>query len=205
MMRSFRYAFVVMLRPFYGFGELKYEGKASKTVAWALAALALIAYFARMMYSGLSFSSFNPREFNLLRQAASTLFPFALFIVGNWAVSTILDGEGTMRQVFYVTCYALLPYVLATAAATLLTHVLTLEESFLISTLEGAGVLWSAFLLFAGLAVMHQYTARRTLWILIVTLIFMVLAIFTLILLASIADKLISYISSVISEIKLRM
>lgn len=198
-------AFVVMVRPFYGFGELKYEDKGSTGMAWALLVCAAMAHLVRLLYTGPAFSTFNPRTFHLLRELAGMALPFFLFVLGNWAVSTILDGEGSMREIFRACCYALLPFLLCTLLAAALSHALTPKESFLMSTLEGAGTIWSLFLLFAGLAVMHQYTAGKTVAILFLTLVFMGLTLFVLILLASIADQLISYITSVISEIKLRM
>jgi hypothetical protein len=205
MREALRDAFRVTVRPFYGFGELKYEGKGSTGLAWVFLVLAAAAHLTLRIYSGLAFSTFNPRTFNLLRELAGMGLPFFLFVIGNWAVSTILDGEGSMKEIFRVCCYALIPYILASLLGALLSHVLTLKESFLISTLEGTGTLWALFLLFSGLTVMHQYTAGKTVAILMLTLVFMALALFIMILLASIADQLISYVSSIISEIKLRM
>ncbi len=205
MRAQWKSAFTVMVRPFYGFGELKYEGKGSMAAAWALLLLAAAARLVRILYTGPAFSSFNPRTFNLLRELAGMALPFFLFVLGNWAVSTILDGEGSMREIFKACCYALLPYLLSVLLAAVLSHALTPKENFLIATLEGAGTAWSLFLLFAGLAVMHQYTAGKTVAILLLTLVFMALTLFVIILLASIADQLISYVLSLVSEIKLRM
>lgn len=198
-------AFVTMVRPFYGFGELKYEKNNGMKTAWILLAFAAAARLVRILYTGPGFSAFNPRTFHLLRELAGMGLPFFLFVLGNWAVSAILDGEGNMREIFSACCYALLPYLLCTFLSALLSHVLIPKEAFLISALEGAGTAWSAFLLFAGLTVMHQYTAGKTIAILLLTLVFMGLTLFVIILLASIADRLISYAASIISEVRLRM
>lgn len=194
-----------MARPFYGFGELKYEKKGGVGMAWALVVCAAAAHLICMIYTGPAFSTFNPREFNLLRELGGMGLSFFLFVLGNWAVSTILDGEGTMREIFTACGYALLPYMLSALTATLLSHALIPDESFIITALEWAGALWSGFLLFAGLAVMHQYTAGKTVAILVLTLVFMALMLFVMILLASIADQMVSYLSSLISEMKLRL
>lgn len=205
MREAIRSAFFVMVRPFYGFGELKYEKKNRVGMAWILVALAAAAYLIRMIYTGPAFSAFNPRTFNLLRVLGGLSLSFFLFVGGNWAVSTILDGEGTMREIFTVCGYALLPYLLTALVATLLSHMLIPDESYLIAALETGGALWSLLLLFAGLTVMHQYTAGKTVAILLLTLILMAIVLFVMILLASIADQIVSYISSLISEIKLRV
>ena len=205
MIRLLRYSLRVMVRPFHGFGELKYEGMRSTGAALILMLLAGIAYFVRMLYSGVAFSGFNPFDFNLLRALVNLALPFALFVVGNWAVSTVLDGEGSMPEIYCAVCYSLVPYILAIFLATGLTYIFTLEEAFIISAIETAGLLWSAFMIFAGLMTMHQYTPKQTVGVIIVTFIFMGLAIFAMILLSGIWDKLFGYLTSLISELKLRM
>lgn len=204
MIKALRESFTIMVRPFHGYGNIKFESQGSVAAAWVMVALAVVTTFTRQLYAGVAYNTFNPSTFNLLRELASMALPYFLFVLGNWAVSTILDGEGNMAEIFQACGFALLPYVLASLLATVLTHMLTLDESFLITTLEGVGAFWSCFLVFSGLTVMHQYTARKTVGILLLTVAFMGVTLFIMILLASIADKLIAYIASIISEIKLR-
>ncbi len=204
-MRRFTEPFRVMLRPFYRYGELKQEKSFSLPAAWALAVLALAAYFARMIYAGPGFTTFNPRQFNLLREAASVCLPFLLLVVCNWAVAAILDGEGTMREIFCAVCYALGPYVLMTLLGLLFTHILIPDEAYLISFVDTLGTAWTGFLLFVGLLTVQQYTPKKTLGTLLLTVVMMILSVFALILFASVADKMISYIGGIINEIKLRV
>ncbi|MGN0764118.1 MAG: Yip1 family protein [Aristaeellaceae bacterium] len=197
--------FRVMLRPFYRFGELKLERRFSPAAAWLMAVLALAAYFARMIYAGPGFTTFNPRSFNLLREAASVCLPFLLLVVCNWAVAAIMDGEGTMREIFCVMCYAMAPYVLMTLLGLGFTHILVADEVYLITFVDTLGAVWTGFLMFAGLLTVHQYTPKKTVGTLLLTVVMMVLAIFALILFASVADKMISYIGGIVNEIKLRV
>ena len=108
-MKHFVEPFRVMLRPFYRFGELKQEKSFRLSVAWVMAILGLATYFARMIYAGPGFTTFNPRQFHLLREATSVCLPFLLLVVCNWAVAAIMDGEATMRETFCAVCYALVP------------------------------------------------------------------------------------------------
>ncbi len=195
----------VMGRPFYHYGEMKLENRFSLAVAWVMAFLSLAAYFARMIYAGPGFTTFNPRQFNLLRDAVSVGLPFLLLVVCNWATAAITDGEGAMREIFCVVTYAMGPYIITALLGLLFTHILVADEIYLITFTETLGVVWTGFLMFAGLLTIHQYTPKKTLITLLLTVVMMVLAVFALILFASVADKMISYIGGIINEVKLRM
>lgn len=204
-MKHFVEPFRVMLRPFYRFGELKQEKNFRLSVAWVMAILGLATYFARMIYAGPGFTTFNPRQFHLLREATSVCLPFLLLVVCNWAVAAIMDGEATMRETFCAVCYALGPYIIMTLLGLLFTHILVTDEMYLITFVDTLGSAWTGFLLFVGLLTVQQYTPKKTLGTLLLTVVMMILAVFALILFASVADKMISYIGGIINEIKLRV
>ena len=50
------------------------------------------------------------------------------FVICSWAVGTLMDSEGTLRQMFDATAYALCPYILTQIAAVLLSNVIVLRE-----------------------------------------------------------------------------
>ena len=195
----------VMCRPFARYGELKLEKRFSLSVAWLMALASLAAYFARMIYAGPGFTTFNPRQFNLLRDAVSVGLPFMLLVVCNWATAAITDGEGVMREIFCVVTYAMGPYIISALLGLGFTHILIADEIYLIAFTETLGVVWTGFLIFAGLLTIHQYTPKKAVTTLLLTVVMMVLAIFALILFASVADKMIAYIGGIINEVKLRM
>ncbi len=38
----------------------------------------------------------------------SVVMPVMLFVVANWCLTTLLEGEGSFRDVFVATCYGML-------------------------------------------------------------------------------------------------
>ncbi len=205
LLRTLRYSLTVVVRPFYGYGELKYEHAGSLGAAFLLLLLALFTRVFNLQYTGFLFSEFNPFEFNVLRELTDILIPFLLFVVANWMVSTIFDGEGTMREIFQFSCYALTPYIIITIPATLLTRVVTAEEGVFITYILGFALLWSGVLLFCGNMTVHQFSPLKTVVLLVVTVAAMLLIIFVAILFASITDKLVDYIQSIYMEVRLRL
>lgn len=101
-----------MLHPFKGYGSLKEERKGSLPAALLLVGLFfLINVFARQA-TGFIFNTNRVDQLNIFVELIKTVGVVLVFTVANWAVSTIIDGEGTFKEVFVFTAYGLTPYIL---------------------------------------------------------------------------------------------
>ncbi|MDR1531205.1 MAG: YIP1 family protein [Clostridiales bacterium] len=204
-LENFGYGFYVMIRPIYGFEEMKNEGKGSAPAAAAVALLAVFAFLLETHNTGFIFSTFNPNEYNVIRHLAGAAVPFALWCAANWCVSVVLDGEGSLKYIFMAACYALAPYIVFTLAATGLSNVLLYEEQMFIKYASGLGTLWSGLLLFTGSMVIHQYTVRRTVLSFVLSVFGILLMMFIAILFASVLDKIYRFAAGIYNEVRLRM
>lgn len=204
-LKSLRCGFTIMVRPLRGYWEMKYDKRGSYPAACVLAVLALLASLVSVQYTGFIFSGFNPYTFNLLRQVSSLAIPFGLFCVVNWAVTTILNGEGTMGDIFMATCYALLPYTVCSLLSTVLSWFFTQSEGVFLGFVSTLGLLWSALLLFCGIMTVHQYTVKKTLGTFVLTVVGIMLVLFITIMFTSIFDKMFNYFLGLYNEIRLRM
>ena len=68
---------------------------------------------------------------------------FITWVVGNWALCTLLDGEGTFKKIFIYSAYALVPYIVCTFIAVILSNVLIKDESIWITAVQWIGLGWS--------------------------------------------------------------
>ena len=123
------------------------------------------------------------------------------FIFCNYLVTSINDGNGTLRQIFMVPAYSLLPTIAALLAVTLVSHVLTYNESFLLTLIMIAGISWSVVVLFIGLQTIHQYSFKETVMSIILTLIFMLIIAIVCIILSMMWNSLSSFLTSVGKEL----
>lgn len=99
-----------------------------------------------------------------------------LFIVCNFLVTSITDGDGTLKQVYMIPAYGVMPAMISMLATIGMSYVLTYNESFILTTIMAIGVCWSIATIFEGLATVHDYDFKHTVLSLIITVAFMLIA-----------------------------
>ena len=102
-----------------------------------------------------------------------------------------------------MTVYALLPFILSLAVALICSNCLTLEEESFLILIRQAGIWWSAALLLCGLCRIHQYNFAKTLLSVVLTLLGMAIIVFLVVMFFGLMQQLISFVKSIISEIRL--
>lgn len=194
-----------MTRPINGFTVMKYEGVGSVFGACALACAAILAMLINTHARGFIFAAVDPYSYNILTHLSGVVFPFAIFIASNWCVSVLMDGEGTLKEIYMSVCYALAPYIIMSLITTVLTHFLLRDDAAIITFLSWLGIIWSGLLVFTGNMTVHQYTVKQTVISLALTLFGVCVIIFLAILCASIVDKIYIFIMGIYNEIRLRV
>ena len=109
---SLKFALYCITHPFDGFWDLTHEKRGTYAAANTILILTLIARVAKLRYTSFLFLTVYWEGINIFLYLASVLFPLLLWVVGNWALTTLFDGKGKLGQVYMGTCYALTPYPL---------------------------------------------------------------------------------------------
>lgn len=99
-----------------------------------------------------------------------------LFIVCNFLVTSITDGDGTLKQVYMIPAYGVMLAMISMLVTIGMSYVLTYNESFILTTIMAIGVCWSIATIFEGLATVHDYDFKHTVLSLIITVVFMLIA-----------------------------
>ncbi len=99
-----------------------------------------------------------------------------LFIVCNFLVTSITDGDGTLKQVYMIPAYGVMPAMISMLVTIGMSYILTYNESFILTTIMAIGVCWSIATIFEGLATVHDYDFKHTVLSLIITVVFMLIA-----------------------------
>lgn len=191
----------VMTHPFAGLSDVKYEGMGSTPVALLVVALYFVTNVLRYFYTGFIFNMNLAAAFNILMELLSSVVLVFLWTVANWSVSTLMDGEGRLRDIWIVSCYALMPKLLVNLLVTVLSNFMVYEENIFLGTLDMLGILWMAALLVLGILIVHQYSLLKTLACCLLTIFGIAAILFMVILFISIVQQMMGFTNTVSVEL----
>jgi len=197
------YAVHLAFHPFDGFWDLKHEKRGSVRGAVFYIALAVIAFCYQAV--GRAYI-FNPKfEYSsIFSQALGLLVPLLLWVTANWCLTTLFEGEGSFKDVFVATGYAIAPLPIFIIVATALTNVFSTSEMGIYNTILTIGWVWVGMLLFFGMMVTHDYTMLKNIATCLGTIVGMAFIMFIGLLFSSLVGKMIGFVSSIITELSYR-
>ena len=194
----------IMVRPFDGFWDLKFEGKGRMRVAVIILFLLVLNVTLQKQYAGLLVNYADPRFLNSLEDFQYTILPYLLFCVANWSITTLMEGEGKFKEILMSTAYAMLPIVIVNIPLTFISRFITEEETAFYYLLNGFAFVWFIFLLFVGNMTVHQFSASKTVVTLILTVVAMGIVIFLATLGFSMALQIITFLIDIYRELIFR-
>lgn len=183
------------------FNDIKYEKRGSLGVANLLLALYFLEEIINYFAVAYLFSNNEAQSFSVWPILLRTVVLVLLWCITNWAMSTLQDGKGTFKEIYLATCYALTPLVLFSMPLNLITNMMTLSESMFYSAISSALTLWSLILVFLGTMVVHQFTVRKTIGSVLLSLGMIVIIAFLVLLGFSISQQMTTFVETIITEL----
>ncbi len=205
MKEELLYAFHVIFHPFDGFWDLKHEKRGSVKSAFVILFITIIAYFYNSIGQGYIF---NPRvnaTFSFLTATGSVLAPVLLWVVANWCLTTLFEGEGSMGDVFTATCYCLVPLPLLLVPSTIASNFLASSEGGILTLLSTLAFIWVGLLVFLGTMVTHDYSILKNILTCVASIVGMAFIMFLGILFSTLMAKFVSLVTNIIEEINYRL
>ena len=151
-----RDALYLMFHPYNGFYRLK-ERKVSWFSIILILGLAIGVHIWSIFGSGFIARPYNLAWFNLRLSLAMLIVPWLTWVIANYLVSSVKGGEGRLREVLQASAYAIVPFIVLTIPATLISNVLVLEEWVIIDIINQVMWLWIFLLFFVMTQVIHNF------------------------------------------------
>ena len=198
------YPFHLCFHPFDGFWDLKHEKRGSVRAASTILGITILAMFYNSIGKGYLF---NPEDkySTIFVSIISVAIPVVLWSVANWCLTTLFDGEGSFKDIYIATCYSLSPLPIFLILSTILTNVLTSDQSSIVNLIIVFGFIWAMLLLFFGTLVTHDYSLGKNVITILGTILAMAVIMFVIILFSSLVVKMVTFVIAVFKEIGNRM
>ncbi len=204
-LQEFAYAFYVIFHPFDGFWELKRSRRGSARAASTILALAVMAMMFRGIGLGYIYTGKPENDFNIGLNLTVILGAVAIWCISNWCLTSLMYGEGGLKDIYIASCYSLMPLIFFTVPATLLSNFVTQNEIMFVNFFFAVGFLWTGLLLFSAVLSTHDYQFGTNVITVMLTVVGMIIIVFLLLLFVNLVGQMISMIANIYKEITFRL
>lgn len=195
--------FAVPIHPVQSFRQIQEKRMGSLKCCFIIILIYYVVSVLRYLAGGFSFTLYDPETFNSIEVLIRSVGLIALWIIVNWAVSTLFGGRGTVKQITVLTCYSLQPLIWGNIAAIILTNVLVPTESAFISILYTVLELYTLLLIVIGTVVIHDYDAKHFIGTTFLTIIGIAIVVFLMIMIIMLVQQLGTFLMTVFTELTL--
>ena len=202
---AWKWPFYVMRHPFEGYDDLRWKKGYNMKVAWVIVIAFFIISVASAQLTGFLFNDTYVKVFNIVPYFSSSIILFLTWVVGNWSLCTLFDGEGTMKNIFCVSAYALVPYLFSEVIVIIASNFLLRTEGGFITFFRYLGIVWSVVLMISAMKTVHQYSIPKTLVAMLFTIVAMVIILFLAVLLLTLFQQVFVFVYSIYTELMYRV
>ena len=200
--RELKYGFHVIFHPFDGFWDLKREKRGSLAAALTFVIIVIILTTFEKQTTGFLFNTVRLKDVNVVVDVLTVTMLYVLWCVANWCLTSLMDGEGTMKDIFISMGYALLPMILIRLPMIALSKGLTIEEGTFYYVFNALSYIWTGILIFLGTMITHQYSFKKTVLTCIFTVVGMGIIMFIGLLFFNVIQQMITFFTTIYKELR---
>ena len=190
-----------VIHPFDNFREMKEK----KLSSWKLSTIALLIYYiSSFIYktkSNFRFTDFDPQKYTSIYQLLQTVGFMLVLAIANWGISTLMQGKGKFKDVLAVISYATIPMSCCNIIRAILSNTIISSGSTVFATINTISLILAGIIITIGLMIIHEFTFPQLILSLIVTVLFMILAIFVIFMVAMLLSQCWQFIVAVLLEV----
>lgn len=200
--RTVPMAWRVIKHPAEAFFQLKYEGQGTVWQGIVLIILAYLVHLGNLVWTAFDFSLIQRGRTSLLTNSGEFLLPLATWIVANYLVGDLYEGEANLAEVLTGSAYAMLPFIVLQLPIALFSHVLVPSDGVL-RLVQIFQRLWVVYLFFTQVRVLHNLEWAQAFKASIVTLVGIGVIWTMFLVVTGLGQQAYSFIHQIIQEILL--
>jgi len=200
-MKSIMFAFSIARHPLDGYYDMKRNIRGTVPGAAFHFFLFFFVFMLHQTSQGFLLQTVDIVDMDFFVIIGGFFAIFGMFILSNYLVTSINDGEGGIVDIFKLVSYGLFPLTITLLAVTVLSHVVTENEVFMLEFGMMFGGVYAAAILWLGLQEMHNYSFGQTLKSVIITVLFMLIGLVVLFNLNILASEVFAFFESIWREV----
>ena len=198
------FVFHVIFHPFDGFWDLKHEKRGSVRGALTILGATILVFYYQAIGRGYIMNA-KEEYASAGGVVIGILVPLFLWIISNWCLTTLFEGEGSLKDIFIATCYSLAPLAIILVPVTIASNFIIASEVGLITLFSTIAYIWTGILIFFGTMITHDYAMGKNVITTVGTILGMVVIMFIAILFSTLLGKLVGFVTNIVTEIQFRM
>lgn len=199
------YAKYFMRHPIDGSYGIAREGRAS----WAAPSILLLIFTEEFIVNkylcGFLWKSVREGRYEIFSDIGMILVVTVALTACNYLVCTINEGEGTIKKIYTYFCYSLIPYIILTPISFILTHVLTINEAFLVTLLQVVMIGWVVVLVVLAIKEVNNYTGKETFKVICLTVFTILILALLIFIIYVLWAQVFEFISAIFGEVVYRL
>ena len=196
--------FSCVVHPFEGAKQVRYYNQGSARLATVVLVIYFIVSILSDIYTGFMYNMLDKGSYSAAFTVVRTVGLVLLWSAVNWGLTTLFQGKGTMKQVYMVTCYALIPLIIECILNTILSNVLTPEEALVMSAISVVCIALAAIMLCVGIMTVHEFGFFKFIVMTLVIILGMLICVFVIMMVFVLIQQLFTFVGTLINEVTYR-
>lgn len=195
------YAFRTARHPIDRYYDIRVGKNGSVIAATIMYVVFFVTYMIYQTQKGFIYQYTDIEDMDVGAVVVGFFAILILFIICNYLVTSINDGDGTFKQIYMIPAYGLVPAWISMISVIALSYVLTYNEAFILTVILVVGVGWTIANIFEGLSTVHDYSFGETVVSLIITFVFMLIAAIVVVIVIIMWNQLFDFLVTLGKEI----
>jgi len=199
-LRSLRLGVAILFHPVDGFEEL--QKNRSLLAAFVLILLTLCVRITTIYMTSFHITALQPKDANLNLELIRFVVPLVSGVIACYLITAIMDGEAHFSQILTAMSYALIPYIVFSIPLSAVSLVLSRGEIGLYNSINMIIWLWVALLIFIQLKVLNDYSFKKSVGVLLLSVFAFIIFWGTVGLVFALTNHVLQFVREVAVEIR---
>ena len=202
--KRLRLALSTLTHPIASFNEMKQQNLYSVKIALIYLALFFVTSVMKTMYGGFMYGKADLSQYNAFIELIGTVGLVLLWTAANWLCCSLFQGRGDMKEIFCVSCYALIPIILFNIAYVILSNFLipTANSGFDIISMICYGM--TVVYLLLGMTIVQDFSSFKSMAMAVLVLLGMFIIAFVIFVMLSLSQNLLNFLVQIFNEVTMR-